>query len=886
MPDRIVISDSTTGLQTDVPPFAVNNDAYPVLQNFYAWRSRIRRKRGTQLLGRLRRKINSSNVVPIPPGQVGPIGVLSITGALGTTSLISVFTLGPNAVLVPGSLALTDGTNTFTDNGLGVITGAPGGAGTVDYATSDITITGGVPNATLYGMFDYYPCLPVMGCEDFIPNNPVSSSNPINYPLPLEFDTTYSYQYNEAGFQFYDVSFHKITGKSLVWSGQNFQQFWSANYYNATWVVNGKEGMHFKPITGVAVTSATTADLTIVAHGLIVGDRIWVNEVTGVTGINNQTGTVTVVIGPNSVSVSFPNAALAGAYTGGGIAQYLTSSIAGQDGIRWYDGDPTATANVQGWVNFAPPLSSNLNPEYLAGALALVPFKDRLLAFGPTTKQSNGTIKYYPDRVIYSQNGTPFYNTLVPINISPAPTTSDAWYFSPAGFGGFVSAGIQQPIISIGNNEDVLIVSFPSRQTRLTYTSNDYIPFLFYSINSEIGTEATFSTVTLDDGVLAVGPYGFSVTTQTSTKRLDLQIPDKVFTIEAKNNGVQRICAARDYKNEYVYFTYPVATNTGQDDASKFYIFPTETLVYNYRNNTWAVWDENYTTYGQYWKQFDYTWSQNPYTTWGGTFESWSSGLNVARYPDVIGGNQQGFVLIKGKAVGEAQSQYVKGIILGVFSNPGGQIIRIQSPNHCLQVGDFVNFNGMTAAGMTGFSTNNYRVNKIVDDDNFEFIQPVAYGPIAGTYNGAATYSRHVVPYLQTKQFQPYWDQARKVRMGTSRYLFDTTSDGQVTLQLFQSQNADDATNNPPYAPDLSSSNDAVIFSDILFTCPEPNNLQLLDSEGQDQIWHRMSTSMIGDSVQIGITLSDEQMTNPNICNSEITLYSIVADVYPSRTLI
>ncbi len=69
-----------------------------------------------------------------------------------------------------------------------------------------------------------------------------------------------------------------------------------------------------------------------------------------------------------------------------------------------------------------------------------------------------------------------------------------------------------------------------------------------------------------------------------------------------------------------------------------------------------------------------------------------------------------------------------------------------------------------------------------------------------------------------------------------------------------------------------------MIYSDVLFTCVEsanlgltpPNsNLQMIAninssatnaSSPQKQIWHRMNTSLIGDTVQLGFTLSDSQM--------------------------
>jgi hypothetical protein len=59
----------------------------------------------------------------------------------------------------------------------------------------------------------------------------------------------------------------------------------------------------------------------------------------------------------------------------------------------------------------------------------------------------------------------------------------------------------------------------------------------------------------------------------------------------------------------------------------------------------------------------------------------------------------------------------------------------------------------------------------------------------------------------------------------------------------------------------------------------------------QSQIWHRMNTSLIGDTVQVGFTLSDVQMRTldgqGNLLNqiAEIELHSFILEVYPSQML-
>ena len=199
------------------------------------------------------------------------------------------------------------------------------------------------------------------------------------------------------------------------------------------WVTNGVTvpfsitniGMQYKAIVSVTVASGSTATLQITGHGLSVGDFVFVNEVATTTGINCQTGYVTTVTDVDNVVVTFPNATLATDGTGG-IAQYLTNSADNtKDCIRWYDGDPTDgtppdPTGFKGWVNFCPPLSvlpysiAGL-PEaiyYLVGAKLIVPFKDRLIFFGPVVQTSTaGSQTYLPDTIIYSQNGTPYYTS-------------------------------------------------------------------------------------------------------------------------------------------------------------------------------------------------------------------------------------------------------------------------------------------------------------------------------------------------------------------------------------------------------------------------------------------------------------------------------------------
>lgn len=952
MTQNIFIGNIGKGLTTNPLPFNIDNDAFPTLFNFYTWRGRVKRKRGTILLGQLERQIESV-ADPSNNWQYGP---LALSG--GAANLITGFSLESTSTITPGSLSLVVGANTYTEPSPpdGTLIGAPAGSGTINYATGDVTISGG-GSSNLTGTFSYYPGIPVMGLRDF-----ASTLSTSPYPKLLAFDITYAYQLNQSGSSvfFYSVSYYKGTNNPVVWSGGDYQQFWTTNFQGALWATNNKPGFHF--VNGTYSSGSGTADITFNFKSggnnfttLVIGDKLWFNEWTsGGSTINGLVGTISDVTGAaaGNYVVTFSGSQTV---AGTGIAELLTNSIPGQDGIRWYDGDPTGGTGIPtgtglGWVNFAPPLTAltvsiDTQPAalyYLVGALMIVAFKDRLLFFSPYIQSSAGSPIQLQDVVIWSWNGTPYYNSIVPNNETFDVT---AYYVDQTGKGGWLAAGISQPIITVNNNEDVLLVGFTGRQTRFIYSGNDLNPFNFFTINTELGASATFSGITLDRGGLTIGTYGIAITTQQSAQRIDLAIPDSVFQIQALNNGVQRINSARDFFKEWIYFSYPVNSSEWK--------FPTQTFLYNYRDGTWAIHYENYTAHGNYRKQMHYTWATIPFRTWDSWREPWNSGSTSALFPSIVAGNPQGYVLIKGQGTGEGQSGtilsisgplaitgitnaasavitvnnslvigqavFIEGVggmvqlngntytvtaanstsvtinvnstAFGVYTSGGTVVPYIYSINHCLQTGDYLYF--LNAIGLVGLNGTIGRVYLIFDANNFLTDNLT---DVTGIYLGLGTFARLSQPLLQTKQFPVYWEQGRQLRLGTQKYLMDTTANAQVTVNIYLSQDPDDVWNSGSIVPntDPPPTNNSLIYSQTLYTCPESTNigltpantnLQMPTAEGQYQIWHRFNTSLIGDSVQVGITLDDAQMRNLTYATSEITLHAMVLQVSPGPQL-
>lgn len=926
MSQKLVVGPIEKGLRNDRLPFNIDNDSFPTLINAYQWRGRIKRKRGTSLLGRLTRFFSSTNTAYNPTAAT-----ITFDGS-GNGNIVTAFGLETNSTIVPGSVTIVGsiGPTTFTDptkDGFLTPTGT-GGPNTINYSTGAILIPAQA-GGTATAVFQYNPGLPVMGLEDFVTNN-------IQFPGTIAFDTKYSYNWVTASpYPNYDVSFYKnpaadpinlpgyvpkVTETPTTWNGQDYQQFWTTNYQGALWATNGitspftttNIGMHFTGVTNVAAPIGNTVVITVTGPNLVVGDFVFANEFNSaiITGINFQTGYVIAGASPGPITVEFPFATLGGpgGATTSGILQYLTNrSSKTVDCLRFYDGDPT-NGNVtnpvlngtNGWVNFAPPLEQNAFsiadlPKaiyYLVGARMIVPYKDRLLFLGPVIQTSSaGSQVYLQDTIIYSQNGTPYYtasytNSPTAANDTPtSPTnvfhpilipvnqtaTSPAFFEDQVGFGGFISAGIDQPINTVGPNSDVLIVGFSTVQARVIYSGNDIVPFNFYLINSELGSSSTFSAVVMDKAVLTRGSRGFLATSQTEAVRIDLPIPDQVFEIQLTNNGVERICSQRDFINEWIYWTY----TSDQDPSTNTY--PNQTLQYNYRDNSWAIFNESYTTYGSFRKQTGFTWQTVGllFPSWSVWDEPWDWGTSNLEQPLVIAGNQQGFVLVRDAGTAEGASLSIQNITS----------TQVTAPNHNLNSGDYILITGVL--GTIGTFVNNliFSVGEIIDANNFLLNPSVT----TGTYFGGGLITRLYVPFIQTKQFPTAWGMGRKTRIGPQQYLLSTTGNAQIQLLIFLSQDSSNAYNNSTIVPDPASVNNSLIYSTVLYTCPESTNLGLTaantnlqqlnfpqtGTSGQEQMWHRINTSLIGDTVQLGFTISDAQMRVFGSFSPNITITNI-----------
>jgi hypothetical protein len=860
-PQRLVISSISTGLQTYDKPFLLNNDAFPTLENALCWRKRLIKKTGSAQLGRLERAIGTTGATPFT-ALITPIPLTE-----GTSSFVI------------GSVILSDA-DTSGGDPVALISSDPAYSGTLNRTTGALTIN--IP-AIAPTTVQFRPGIPVMGIEEF--ESDQSPSTQIDFPLNVYFDTVYSYTFN--GTIFVDNSFYKNTGAQVTWHGQTYQQFDSSNYFRAMFVTNNVPGAHFVAITGVATGAVTT--ITAPGHGFPIPpalpeDIVFINEVQGVTNLNGFGGKITAVIDANNFTVT-TTTPTGGAYTGGGIVQELTRSVTNgagviPDGIRWFDGPGSAAPGTPtGFVNFSPPLDNlqSTATTYLVGCRIIIPFGNRLLAIGTFESNSatilaGGTPVYFGNRIRYCEvTATPFYAN-APANVGVEPK---AWASAGIqGFGGSIDLDTTQRIITAAVTQGSLILGLESEQRRLSNTGIETDPFTAQLINPDYGSAGTHAIVPMDKGILTVGEYGFIIASSYDAKRFDLPIIQQIFQINPNLNGYERICGGRDFVNEVIYFSYPSIFDPVDTRDS---IYPDTTLVFNYRDNNFALWFESATTYGLV-KEGQEAWTALTDFTWETWDIPWNSPVNIMTYPFVAFGTPQGFIMLKWANESTNDSSIT---IQAISTQNPDLTYSITSINHNLFTGAYVGFfpPGSAAPSFIGQVAHLGDGNNANPGSIFSVNFDASASPgsiIPGTWECSIVDQ----PYIQTKQFPFAWSGAQKTRIGAQKYFLDKTDDGEFTVQILGDQSPLPLNDNTMANP-LPS----LISNAIVRTRPD-DSLGLNDNAiAQSQIWHRLASSCIGDTVQLQMLFSDAQMRNVNIATSPWQLHVIILDLYPSRIL-
>lgn len=727
---RFIIAPIETGLQDNVKPWLIPDDAFETLKNAYVYRGRLRKRFGSRLMdqkvanpqfaSRLRVNIGSTNAAGNTAAPLVVPGIYTDPQRVG-----QLFSCEDVFFTVTATGATLNGAQTRATTATGdYVFGGP----TFAIAGGDVTL--GTKSVF------FYPAEPVMGLL-------TRETSSINDDEIMGFDTQFAYEYVLGGWQ-------RLATGTATWTGSDSQFFWGTTYY-----------------------------------GTVFQD-----------------------------------------------ARFFVVNFQRADGIRNFDfvaPRPWAT------VAYTTTVGNTLD-----SAKIIFVFKNRLIVLN--TLETIGAAPFnFGSRARYSQVGS-----LVDAALTFAELPGKA---------SFLDAPTKEVIVSARIIKDRLIVYFERSTWEMVYLGNQANPFTWQKINSELGAESTFSSVVFDGDIVSVGNVGIHACNGAYVQRIDDKIPELVFDVHNGISGVERVYGIRDFEAEVIYWTFPRAGGAPPGEEPKF---PSQVLVFNYKNGSWALNDDTITCFGYYQLQDDLTW-ESITETWEGYDEPWVSGDFQGLSLSVLAGNQEGFTFIVNKDLGRnAPALQITNLIV----SPSTSRPRLTIIAHNFVKGEFIRVEG--CIGNTLLNDKNYEIKQIVNADTIEVVQPGFIVTPITTYTGGGTITRISKIDIQTREFNFFIKQGMNVSVPRVDFLVDRTGDGEITIDI------------------RPSSSTLTVNTFTLET--KPYALYPLEAH-QARLWHPVYTQLEGTGAQLRIYLSDAQMLNFNIIRADFQLGAMIfyAKVSSSR---
>jgi hypothetical protein len=819
------ITGNSVGLVQSREEFILPDDAYPTLQNAFVWRERIKRKQGYTLLGRLRRTFTT---VSLGLSGTSPwtVSIFSSEGLGGIITNVTQANPGqvtsPNHNLTSGEIVLIDGVVGMTQ--------LNGNQYTVTVVDAN-NFTIGV-NTTGYSPY-------VSGGTWILANQPNATLQPGSVVIVIGT--------GGGAITFTDQGNGTLTSPTPGNSG-------TINY-----------------ITGIAVltTTATPGTATTVSFAYYPGLPVMGIRTRDLNTINSETtvffdttyaynfsaGGFVEFIPGETWSGGLPNANSNFFWTtnywvsAANIRLFWATNFSGPSGdpIRYTDGVGNGTGT---WTDFgasSPTGTGQIDAagNYLNQCLALLPFRGRLVAFNTYEGQNLATSVNYFNRIRWSAIGNP-----LTVDSTGPPVVVGAWRDDIRGKGGFLNIPTNEDIIAVGFVRDNLVVYCENSTWQLRYTGRAIAPFQIEKVNAELGTGSTFSAVQFDTSLVGVGDKGLVQCDSFKSERIDIKIPDLVMQgFNNNNNGQKRVHGIRDFLQRLAYWTYPATESNG--------IFPDRRLVYNYENDSWAIFTDSLTTLGTFQPISGRTWA-NPT---GGT-PSEKVSWEEANFPwvnqqasilAIVGGNQQGYIEYLDDQVSNDESLFISAIT-GNTTTP----TQITSPNHNMQTGYVISISSIPT-GTPFASTLNGNVFgiQVVDANNFllliydpttqEFSQPQLDPP--GVYVGGGQILVRDNFSIVSKKFN-FLDQGQNIQIGYIDILLDTPSANSanlaaITLNVFVDYDEETAINQQ---------------NDSFFNNTIPTFATAFQTQNSSKTMQRVYCPVRGNFLTLQYTLSNAQM--------------------------
>lgn len=514
--------------------------------------------------------------------------------------------------------------------------------------------------------------------------------------------------------------------------------------------------------------------------------------------------------------------------------------------------DPPRITDGVTWVDFFPSAWSQIDAtNFLTNWLCMLPFRGRMVVFNTWEGASAAGSLQYSNRIRWSTIGNPF------ISYAAGPPATGSWRDDIRGQGGFLDIPTSEDIVSIGFVRDNLVIYCERSTWQLRYTGRSIAPFQIERVNSELGTEGTFSSVQFDTSLVGVGDKGLVECDSYKSERIDIKIPDFVYKFNSLNDGPLRVQGVRDFINRLAFWTTPLTSFYDGEVDSASWIFPNIRLLYNYENDSWATFNDSLTALGTYQPPSNRTWLNTP-IPWIECLFTWISDDKAD--PKIVGGNQQGFVEI-------LDQLSVNDVSLFISNLTQGDTVTVTSPNHNMQT-DFVI--EITSIPLTSpFSSLNDSVFGIVVtgantfeiysyDTSEDAFQTEVIATPSGTYTGGGLIKIRENFYIKSKKFN-FIDDGQNIQMGYLDILL-AASNGEISLNVYLDY--DDSTVSNKYPENTINNNPFTKTPDTFFNSVIPTSKPDLSQIEGSKFWQRVYCATRANFLTLEYTFSNLQMSN------------------------
>ncbi len=524
------------------------------------------------------------------------------------------------------------------------------------------------------------------------------------------------------------------------------------------------------------------------------------------------------------------------------------------DGTTWYPFYDNATPANTPWAQIDA-------TNYLVNWLSMLPFRGRMVTFNTWEGTSAASAQNYSNRIRWSTIGNPF------IPYTAGPPAAGSWRDDIRGQGGFLDIPTSEDIVSVGFVRDNLVIYCERSTWQLRYTGRSIAPFQIEKVNSELGGEGPFSAIQFDTSLVGIGDKGIVECDSYKSNRIDIKIPDFVFNFNNAtnaNNAPFRVHGIRDFINRLAFWTVPLDTQYDVHIPKISQIFPNTRLLYNYENDSWAIFNDSFTTLGNYQPQSGRTWL-NTHKPWIECNFPWVD-ANIAQIPAIVAGNQQGFVEYISTTEDGLFTTNDVSLFISNIDQGAGVHARITSPNHNLTTGFVIEITDILGSYGSTLNDGIYSV-EVIDANRFniliyndgtkEFSDYVDIG--VGTYSGGGLISIRDNFSIISKKFN-FVDEGKSIQLGYLDVLMASTESsnpGAISLNVYLDYNDEEPSNTLPLNQITGLAPSA---PDTFFNSTIPTSQSSLNAKGGTKFWQRVYCSTRANFLTLEYTFSNAQM--------------------------